>query len=349
MPRAYRLADADFARPLRDAHQHDVHDHDAAHHQRNARDRHYDGRNHPQHLIDEAADCIRRQHVEIVRLAGTRVKARAQQHARLVQCAIHIQAAVQPGPPKQREAIARTVHAIECGDRNVHRVVQVAAEGRAQALLYADHREFDAFDVHRLIQRRRIAREQGGPHRIADHRHEGARTVFLLGEEAAIHHADVAYARHSRGSAQHRTVLADQVLALHVGDVLAVRTVEHAIAGEGFQEARVVRANRLVALQLVKQFAPAQAARGRNLRHQERLRPECLGGTLLGVHAEAFDRGAHHDHAGHADNHSQQGQEAAQLLRADGIHREPKCVEEVIPGADEPRVAVRHECSYLPG
>ena len=54
--------------------------------------------------------------IEIIRLAGTRVKAGAQQHARLVQGAIHVQAAAQPRPPKQSEAVSGTVHPIERAD-----------------------------------------------------------------------------------------------------------------------------------------------------------------------------------------------------------------------------------------
>ena len=273
--------------------------------------------------------------------AGARVKARAQQDAGFVQRALQVQSAARPRTAEEREAVAGAVHAVEGGDRDIDRIVQVAAEGRTETLLHADHGEFDAFDAHRLTERRGVAGEERGAHRIANHGHEGARTVFLLGEEAAIHHADIANVRHGRGRTQNRTVLADQVVALHIGDVLAVRAVEHAIAGEGFQEARVIRVDGLVAFDLFEVFAAAQAARGGNLRHQERLRPEGFGGTLLGVDAEAFNGRAHHDHAGHADDHAQQGQEAAQLLRADGIHRQPKCIEEIIPGADQPRVAVR--------
>jgi hypothetical protein len=56
---------------------------------------------------------------------------------------------------------------------------------------------------------------------------------------------------------------------------------------------------------------------------RKRFRAEGLGGALVGVDAEPFDGGAHHDDAGHADDHAQQGEEAAQLVRADGIHRQP--------------------------
>jgi len=44
MPRPQRLAHSNFVGALRHAHQHDVHDYDAAYHQRDAGDRHHDGR-----------------------------------------------------------------------------------------------------------------------------------------------------------------------------------------------------------------------------------------------------------------------------------------------------------------
>src|ERR1035438_3859392 len=302
MPRAHGFADADFARPLGDAHQHDVHDHDAAHHQRNAGDRHYHGGNQAENLIDEAADGVRRERIEIVGLAGTGVKARAQQHAGLIQRTLQVQAAARPGTAKESEAGARTVQPVEGGSGDVDRVVQVAAERRTQALLHADHGEWDALNDDGLAERRGIAGEERGAYGVANHANEGACTVLLIGEEPAIHHADIANVRHGRGGAQYRTVLADHVLALHIGDVLAVRAVEYAIAGEGFQVARVVGADGLVALDLFEVLAAAQTARGGDLRHQERLRPEGFGGTLFGVDSEAFNGGAHHDHAGHADD-----------------------------------------------
>ena len=275
------------------------------------------------------------------------MKARAQHHAGFIQGALQVQAAARPRTAKESETVARAVHAIEGGGRDIDRVVQVAAECGTQALLHANYVEFDAFDADRLIERRSIAGEKRGAHGIANYGHEGARTVFLIGEEAAIHHADIANVRHGRGRAQHRTVLADQVVALHIGDMLAIRAIKHTVAHQGFREAFVIRADGLIAFDLFEILAAAQTAGGGDLRHHERLRPEGFGGTLFGVDTEAFNGGAHHDHAGHADDHAQQRQEAAQLLRADGIHRQTKCVEEIIPGAGQPRVAVRHECSYL--
>ena len=109
------FADADFARALGHAHQHDVHDHDAAHHQRDAGHRHHDRRDHAQQLIDEAADGVGREGVEIVRLrrgargsgcaATTRVTSSAS--------CIEIQAAARLGAAEQREAVAGAVHAVE--------------------------------------------------------------------------------------------------------------------------------------------------------------------------------------------------------------------------------------------
>ncbi len=85
MARAQRLAHADFARALGDAHQHDVHDDDAAHHQRNARHRHHDRRHHAEQLIDEAADGVGRKRVEVIVLARVRMKSRAQRDARQIE------------------------------------------------------------------------------------------------------------------------------------------------------------------------------------------------------------------------------------------------------------------------
>ena len=85
---------------------------------------------------------------------------------------------------------------------NVDGIVLVAAERRAQLFLHADHREFHALDAHQLAERRRLARKQRGPHGLADDRHERAAAVFLRGEEAAIHHADVADAGQVGGRSQ---------------------------------------------------------------------------------------------------------------------------------------------------
>ena len=88
-----RFADADFARALRDAHQHDVHDDDAAHHQRDAGDRHHHRGHHAEQLVDEAADGVGREGVEIVLLAGTRMEAGAQRDARFIERAVQSKAA----------------------------------------------------------------------------------------------------------------------------------------------------------------------------------------------------------------------------------------------------------------
>src|SRR5471030_450919 len=87
-------------------------------------------------------------------------------------------------------------------------------------------------------------------------------------------------------------------------DVLAVRAVEHAVAGQRFHEARIVGANGLVAFHLFEKLAPAQAPRSGDLRHQKRFRTKCLGRALLGIHAQALNCRPHHDHAGHPDDDS---------------------------------------------
>ena len=179
-------------------------------------------------------------------------------------------------PPEECEAVAGTVHAIESGDRNVGGVVEIAAEAGALTLLHADDGEFDALDADGLIERRGVAGEERGAHGIADDGDEGARAIFLVGEEAAIHHADVAYARHGGGGAEHVTVFADGVVALDIGDVLAVGAVEHAVAVGGFDEARVVGADGLVALHLFEVLAAAEAAGGGDLRDHEGSEPKAL-------------------------------------------------------------------------
>ena len=130
--------------------------------------------------------------------------------------------------------------------------------------------------------------------------------------------------------------LAGEVFALHVGGVVAIRAVQHAVAIQRFHEARIGGANRLVALDLVEIFAAAQPSRGGDLRHQERFRAERFGRALLGVDAQPFDSRAHHDDAGHPDDHAQQRQEAAQLVRAERIRRQPERIVKLMPGARHP-------------
>ena len=101
------FAHADFARALGHADQHDVHDHDAAHHQRNAGHRDDHGGDHAEHLVDEAADGVGREGVEVIGLAGARVEAGAQHHAGFIERAFEGQAAARRGPPEQRKAVAR--------------------------------------------------------------------------------------------------------------------------------------------------------------------------------------------------------------------------------------------------
>ena len=165
---------------------------------------------------------------------------------------VEVEPAARLGTAEQGEAVAGTVHAVEGGDRDVDRVVLVAAEGGAQAFLHADHGELDAFDADDLVERRGVAGEERGAHGVADDGHKGARALFLVGEEAAVHHADIADAGHGGGDAEDGAVFADQVFALDVGDVLAVGAVEDVVAVDGFDEARVVGADRLVALELCR-------------------------------------------------------------------------------------------------
>ena len=225
---------------------------------------------------------------------------------------------------------------------DVDGVVLVAAERRAQLFLHSDDGELDAFDAHDLSERRDSPGKQRGPHGVADHRHQGAAMVFLVVKKRPSTTPISRMPTMVGGDADDGSVLAGQVVALHVGGVLAVRAIEDAVADSGIPEARVVGADGLVALELVEVLAAAQATGGGDLRHHERFRPEGLGGALLGVDAEAVDGGAHHDHAGHADDHAQQRQKAAQFVRADGIHRQAECVLKLMPGAGRPGTGLGH-------
>jgi len=270
------------------------------------------------------------------------MEAIAQHDAGLVDRAVEIQAATRLGTAEQREAGARSVEAIEGGDRDVRRVVLIAAEGAAEPFLHANDGELDAFDAHDSADGRRIAGEERGANRVADDGEVGARAVLLVGEEAAVDDSDVADAGHRGGNPDDRAVLADLVLALDVADMLAIGAVEDVLAVDGFHEARVVRANRFVALELVEELAAAEAAGGGDLGHHEALAAERLRSALLGIHTQAFNGCAHQDDAGHPDDHSEQRQEAAQLMRADRIHRQEERVFEVIPRPGEPRTALCH-------
>ena len=167
-----------------------------------------------------------------------------------------------------------------------------------------------------------------------------------MGEETAVHHADVADAGQVGRSAQDAGRFASEVLVLDVGGVVAIRAVEHAAAGEGFEEAGVIAADGLVALDLVEVFAPAEAAHGGDLRHQEGFRAECFRGALLGVDAQAGDGRSHHDDAGHPDDDAEQGQKAPQFVTADGIRRQPESILKLLPGTGHPGTRYDH---VLPG
>ena len=80
------------------------------------RHRHHDGRDHPQQLVDEAADRVRREGVEIVGLARARVEAGAQRHARHIERLLHGQAAAWPGPAEERDRLPGPEHPVEGGN-----------------------------------------------------------------------------------------------------------------------------------------------------------------------------------------------------------------------------------------
>jgi hypothetical protein len=340
--RAERLAHADFARTLGDADQHDVHDHDAAHHQRNAGHRHHHGGDHSQHLVDKDADGVGREGVEVVLLAGAGMEPGAQRHARFIERLLERKAAAGFGPAEEREAGARPVQPVESGDGDIRGVVLVPPEYGAEALLHADDGELDALDADDAAERRGVAAEERRADGVADDRDIRARALLLRGEKAAIGHADVADIGHGGRYAQNGGVFAGLVVALHVGNVLPVRAVEHGVAVDRFQKARIVVADGLVALDLVEVLALVQTAVGDDLGHHERFRAERLGGALLRIDAEPGDGRAHQDHAGYADDHAQQREETPELVGAYGVHRHAERILELIPVAEPLRACLGH-------
>jgi len=109
--------------------------------------------------------------------------------------------------------------------------------------------------------------------------------LLLLGEEAAVHHADIADAGHVGGRTEDGGIFADQVFPLDRRRRGCGRAVQDAIAVHGFEK-RNRRCGWLVALDLVEVLAAAEAAGGGDLRHQKRFRAESLGGALVGIDAE---------------------------------------------------------------
>ena len=138
--------------------------------------------------------------------------------------------------------------------------------------------------------------------------------------------------------------LQGDVVALHIGRVIAVRAVKDAISVDRFHETRVHRADGLVAPDLFEQFAPAQTVPGSgDLRHQKRLRAEGLGGALFGIHAEPSNGRAHHDDAGHTDDHARASVRKLRSLcaRMESIARR-KAFLKLMPGAGTPRARLNH-------
>ena len=111
----------------------------------------------------------------------------------------------------------------------------------------------------------------------------------------------------------------------HVAAPLPVRAVENLFAGGDSQVVGVVGADALVALEFLEEFLARQPSGGGDLRDQEAVGAESLGGALLGVDAQALDGRAHQHHAGHADDHAEQGEEAAQFMRSDGVQAQADC------------------------
>ena len=84
--------------------------------------------------------------------------------------------------------------------------------------------------------------------------------VLLGGEEAAIGDADIANFGHVGRSADYRGVFAGEVVALDIVGVIAIGTIEYAVAIQRFQPPCVGGADGFVVLDLIEIFAAAQAA-----------------------------------------------------------------------------------------
>ena len=139
-PRAQRFANADFACPLGDAHQHDVHDDDAADDERNQRHRHHHRRDQARATVDKAADGVGRQDIEAVLLARLLMEAGAESDAGRVERPAAWEAARWPGAGEDVDAVAGAEEAVKDGDRDIGGVVLAVAERGAEPFQYADHR-----------------------------------------------------------------------------------------------------------------------------------------------------------------------------------------------------------------
>ena len=125
-----------------------------------------------QHLIDEAADRIRRQRVEIVRLAGTRVEAGAQRDPGLVEGSLHAQAAPRPGRAEERQAVPGPYMRLNTVSGMYTELSRLRPKEEPSRSCTPMTRELDALDPDLLIRAATSPGKERGSHVLADHRHK---------------------------------------------------------------------------------------------------------------------------------------------------------------------------------
>ena len=270
----------------------------------------------------------------MVGLAGANVEARAQGDARQIQSLIEPHARLGTRAAEYRDRQSGAVQPRVQRGRNVNRIVQAAAEGGAEFLLNPDHLKVDPAQFERAADGRRV-REQAGADVLPDNADGLLDALLLIGEEAALRQRDVPQLRKGGGNTQNAGVLVNVAFVLHVFRALPVNAIEDLAAGDRFEILQVLGPDAPVLLELVEVLVAARG--GGNLRDQVGLAAEDFGRALVGIGAQPLDGRSHHHHAGDTDDDAQQGQKAAQLVRADRIQRQPGSSDEVVAIAHHPR------------
>ena len=325
-----RHAQADLARSLGDAHEHDVHDPDAADQQRDRGDARQQGRHRIGPLLPRARDLAHVADGEIVVVARREVVAITEQRRDVLLGATDVlgRRRLDVDGPLQVVVEASLDLPLVGRDRDERGVVVVLPARRLPLGDRDAHdREGRARDPHALADRIRVGAEELLHHGLAQHHDLRSGVDVLPGDaDARLHRpvADIEVVGRGPGDARGPVrVVADQRLggAQRRGGGLHGRHL-------GPERLEVVlREGRL------RPEAAALSARGRRSRQDdEQVRPH-RGERLLDLRLRPRPDGHHRDDRADADDDPEGGQERAQLVAQDGPERHAKGLPEVHAGA----------------
>src|ERR1700675_13420 len=327
--RADGFADADLLRALGDGDEHDVHHAHAADEQANGAE-HDDGED---DALNDVVELLHGLDVglneEIVGLGVGHIAAAAQHFADLVHGGIELAGI---GLHAHGDFVASGIELEEGIKRNHDAAVfVVGAEAAILLLQNADDQEFRAVHDDFLIHGVFDAREKRGGGVLTEHDDIVAVVVFRVGEEAADLHARVRVDLEIGGKSSAKLAALDLVVL--IARVVRQLPLEHRDSDLLHRRAHLANGEAILEserLALALVFRAAADARAL----LDAGDPGGVGAfgheLVLDARAETLDQPHDKNNEGHADHHAEHGQEAAQLVAADGVDREMQIFAEIL-------------------